>query len=133
MARARKAPTLFALAVLPALVLGCGWTPAGNEAEAARRNELAELYDFYAHWSKEHGRPPASAAEVNAKQYEAVNPAGVLALRGGDYVVVWGVAAADPGAVLAYEKDAVGRGGLVLRADGTGRNESADELKAALR
>jgi hypothetical protein len=134
MPSALRALTLLALATLPALILGCGANPTGDQAEAARRrSELGELYEIYAHWSKEHGRPPRQAADVNPRQYEVLNPAGVRALRSGDYVVVWGAASTDVGTVLAYEKDAAERGGFVLLADGSVRNRSADELKAALR
>ena len=94
---------------------------------------MGELYEIYAHRSKEHGRPPASAADVNSKQYEVLNPAGIRALRSGDDVVVWGVGSTDAGTVLAYEKDSAERGGFVLLADGGVKNRSADELKAALR
>jgi hypothetical protein len=70
-------------------------------------------------------------SDLASRQYEGIYPGAVHSLKQGKYVVVWGVKDKDSGTVLAYEKDAPTKGGAVLMADGTVREMTADELKAA--
>jgi hypothetical protein len=75
-------------------------------------------------------KTPTRAADL-----EAVEPAGPLAgpaIREGTVVYAWGAPLAPGGkAVVAYEKKAETEGGWVLLQDGTVREMTADEFRAA--
>jgi hypothetical protein len=81
---------------------------------------------------KNHEKPPHQLSDLASKQYESIYPAAIEDLRKGRVIVVWDVQGKDSGTVIAYEKDVPTQGGAVLMADGTIRQMSADELKAAL-
>jgi hypothetical protein len=96
----------------------------------SEKTELLDLFDAYNEYAKNHQRPPQKLEDL--KKYEAVHDVGVRVLREGKYVAVWGVTSREGNTVLAYAKDAPTQGGPVLLGDGTVKNMTADELKAAL-
>lgn len=134
MSFARKSRFLFVLLVLPVLASGCG--KKVEDPETMRLNgELGEIYESYRDYAKRNQRPPKQMSELNQKDYQAIYPLGLNALKDGRYVAVWGVdvSGKGSGAVLAYEKDAPKQGGAVVLANGTVKKMSADELQAALK
>lgn len=86
---------------------------------------------MYQHFVKSHEKPPHQLSDLASKQYEGISPAAVRDLQKGTFVVVWDIQGNDSGTVMAYEKDAPTQGGAVLMADGTVRQMTADEFKAA--
>jgi hypothetical protein len=80
---------------------------------------------------KKNGGPPQEVGDLT--ENDPIHTAGVRALTSGDCVLICGVEPKqNPGAVLAYQKNAPEQGGLVLTADGNIRPMSAADLKAAL-
>jgi hypothetical protein len=126
--------TAVLFAVIPFLAVGCGGKPPVDPAIQRQKNELTEIHQVYLMFLKTNQRPPKQPSDLYKREYEGISPAGVRALKKGQYVVVGGVDInKDTGAVIAYEKDAPAKGGAVLLADGTVKNMSADEVKAALK
>jgi hypothetical protein len=104
----------------------------GRQAPAfARYNAATDLKTFaglYVFYTTEHGnRPPARLEDLNLRQ-DAAQVA--KAFEEGAYVAVLGGAAVSQ--VVAYEKDAPERGGMVAQRDGSVVRMTAEELKAAL-
>jgi hypothetical protein len=126
---------LFFVVVL-ALVVGCGGGKDGGDPALQRKEaELGEIHEIYQEYMKiNNQRPPKQMSDLKQKQFEVVNPQGFGAMQRGQYVVVWGVDInKDSGAVLAYEKDAPKKGGVVLTASGKVKMMSAEDLQAALK
>jgi hypothetical protein len=127
----RKTFILFVLLALAGLPLGCSENKASGDADMQRRkSHLAQIYEFYMMFSKGNQRPPKQLADF--KQYQGIDPVVLKALENGDYFAIWGVSLSkDPGAVIAYEKDAPTKGGLVLLADSAVKKMTAQEVLAA--
>src|SRR5262249_22704198 len=120
---------LFGLLALSALALGCGRKTAEADPDVMRRTgELADIYEMYTMYAKTNSKPPEKPADLLRKNAEVLYPAGVRGLKSGAYVLVWRVTDRDPGTILAYEKQALTEGGLVLTADGAVRPMSAEDL-----
>jgi hypothetical protein len=133
MALATRIPIVLVLSAVSVLPLACGKKDVEGDADTLRRkSELEDIGDMYAMYAKRNQRPPKQLSDLLQKNAEVLNPAGVRALKSGDYIVVWGVSSKDSGAVLAYEKAAPTQGGLVLTADGKVQTMSADELKGKI-
>ena len=129
MSLAKKAGTLLLFTVLPVLAVGCGG--GSPPAVSPQHAVLSQIHDMYGLYIKSQQKAPSQLSDLSKKQYEGVYPRGVAALKQGSYVMVWGVNSKDAGTVLAYEKDAPTKGGAVLMADGTVKDMTAEEFKAA--
>ena len=125
---------LLALAALPLLALGCGGQSEDPDT-LNRKAELAEIYDMYALYQKNHPteHPPQGVSDLTDRN-DPVHAMGMRVLTNGEYHVVWGldVRGKDSGRVLAYEKDALTQGGWAVTTDGSIRKMSAEDLKAAI-
>ena len=90
-------------------------------------NELAEVYKYRASQ-----RMPAPASVEDLVDHSDAIPNALQPIREGGIVVVWrqGYAPSATG-VLAYEKDAPTAGGKVLLRNGTVKELTAAEFKAA--
>jgi hypothetical protein len=108
---------------------GCG-SNKSNPPVMTEKTELIDIFEAYNEYAKNHQKPPQKLDDL--KKYEAVHDLGVRLLREGKYVAVWGLTNRDADTVMAYAKDAATQGGAVLMADGTVKNMTADEVKAAL-
>jgi hypothetical protein len=128
MSLAKKAGVLLVFTVLPVLATGCGGSRTTVSPQHTILNQIHEIYGLYI---KRHNKAPSQMSDLAKTEYEGSHPGAVTALKKGTYEVVWGVNSKDSGTVLAYEKDASTKGGAVLMADGTIKNMTADELKAA--
>jgi hypothetical protein len=120
---------LGALAFLPS---GCGGQATHDVTPGeVRRLELEEIREMYKLHLTEKHRPPTQLAQL--KPYEAGFTNGYQALQSGQCLVVWGADLSESGGqgVLVYDKDVPGQGGLVLLRDGTIRDMTAEEFKAA--
>ena len=122
------------LLILSVLVVGCSGKPTEGDPDTLHREaDLREIYDMYTMYAKRNERPPTQASDLLRKNAEILYSSGVPALKSGNYVVVWGLSDRNSGTVLAYEKDALAKGGVVLMGDGTVKQMSADDLKAVLK
>ena len=135
MSLTRKTSILLALAAFLLLAPGCKKQGATDPEVLRREGELKDIHELYAQYIKNNQRPPQQASDLTGKAGEVISPAGVRALKSGNYEVVWGVDvnSAPSGTVLAYEKDAPSKGGAGLTTDNKVRTLSADELKSALK
>lgn len=111
---------------------GCGKTETSAPAVAAQ-TKMAEIAAMYKGYTKDHKKPPRQLSDFD-HPYEPANIDGYAALRSGECVMIWG--GSMPGAsagttVVAYEKAVPAQGGLVLFQDGTIKQVTADEFKAA--
>jgi hypothetical protein len=129
MSLAKKAGTLLLFLVLPVLAVGCGGGPPPTLAP--QNATLAQIHQLYEHYIKNHQKAPSQMSDLAKPQYEGIYPVAVAALKQGKFVIVWGVNSKDSGTVLAYEKDAPTKGGAVLMADGSVKDMTAEQLKAA--
>jgi hypothetical protein len=127
---AKKAWPLQFLAVVALVAAGCGGTPP---PVSPQEGALKQIHEIYEHFIKSQEKPPAQLSDLTQRRYEGIYPGAVQALQRGKYVVVWGVMSKDAGTVLAYAKDAPTQGGAVLMADGTVKEMTVDEFKAAQR
>lgn len=129
MSHAATATSRLIIAALLVVALGCGKANV-NPSVLSEKTELLDIFDAYNEFAKNHQRPPQKLEDL--KKYEAVHDLGVRLLREGKYMAVWGVTNRDADTLLAYAKDAPTQGGAVLMGDGTVKNMTADEVKAAL-
>lgn len=85
---------------------------------------LAQLYIF----ASQAGTPPKKVEDL--KELDAQT---VKAIKEGDVIVVWNASAntTPGGAVIAYEKDVPTRGGMAATFDGSVRQMTPQEFKAA--
>src|SRR5262245_14986095 len=118
-----------AVVVVVGLATGCGGPNAANVGSDGR-TALTELGQMLKDLSSEGRKPPARAAELES--VEPMIPIAGPAIRSGDLVYLWGAAYTSGGTqVVAYEKKVATEGGYVLLQDGTVRQMTADEFKAA--
>ncbi len=120
----------FCIICMVSMVGGC--SSAKVATPDPREAALLEVFEMYSMFAKAHQKPPTQLADLTRRDNETLYPAGVRALKAGDYVVVWGAVVGES-SVLAYEKDAPKNGGLVVQADGFVKKMSAAELEAALK
>jgi hypothetical protein len=88
---------------------------------------------MYKEYTADHRQPPRKLSDFD-HPYEPANIDGYAALRDGECVMLWGggVPGANAGTtVVAYEKIVPEQGGLVAFQDGTVKQVTADEFKAA--
>jgi hypothetical protein len=112
--------------------------PIGNYVPAAGRlvpeNDLGQFAKMYL--AESIGRPPRSLADLPEVRRDM--PKAYAAFVDGRYVVVWGV---DPNrapngasqTILAYEKAAPEKGGIVAFLDGSVRNVTSQEFHKMLK
>jgi hypothetical protein len=125
----KMAWTWLLVVALPVLAVGCRGNALPSGSPQAR--DLKEIHEMYKHFVKSQQKPPHQLSDLAKKDYEGIYPTTVQALKQGKFLVVWDVQGTDSGTVLAYDKDAPTKGGAVLMADGTVREMTAEEFKAA--
>ena len=117
-----------------ALVTGCSSKPEQQAGHTPPQSEiLSEVAAMYKGYVNDHRVPPKSMEDLE-HPYEASNPHGGGALRRGDVVMFWGgslPSGNESSVVLAYEKKVPEEGGLVLMQDGTVKEMTADQFRAA--
>jgi Zn-dependent protease with chaperone function len=111
------------------LLAGCGNRDAPAVPEGTA--QLKQLYDLHMMYVKNNKVPPRELADLNQRTYSELYPMAYQALQQGKYVMVFGVSNRDSSTLLAYPKEALTDGGEVVMSDGTVKNMSADEVKAA--
>jgi hypothetical protein len=112
------------------LALGCGGKPEAmtDPTAADTAKDVAEMLKEFTEVYK---RGPAGLVELaDATASHPVGHAAVLSRR---YTVAWRVpvSAAGAGSVLAHPTDAAAEGGVVVMQDGSVKQMTADEFKAA--
>jgi hypothetical protein len=125
---------LVALAPLALFVLGCGKSDqkTGDTESQRIQSDLTGIYDLYTMYAKTNQKPPQRTTDLTTKEQQAIAPAATRALTSDEYVIVWGAdLASKDAAVLAYQKAAPNEGGWVLLRDGTVKQMTVDEFKAA--
>lgn len=94
---------------------------------------ISEQYQDLSELFKEHyeakKRSPAKLNDF--LEFEASHPRGYSLLSQGEAIAVYGLSFGTGKAVLAYAKGADANGGYVVLQDGTVKQMSADEFKAA--
>jgi hypothetical protein len=122
--------------VVLVLLLACG--SVRNAADRAKRsNRLKAVGLAYINYCDDNrGEGPAGPADL--QKYVSEFPEVSQALQNGDIVVYWNIRVpADllqqgtSNTVLAYEKDVPAKGGMVLMADGSVREMTAQEFQTA--
>jgi hypothetical protein len=115
---------------------GCSSGPGGGGGKIDPGDAaLQEVADLIRATSPAPNRGPGKLADFD--RMEAQYPRGYQAVKSGDVVVVWGATVAGEGggggsdAVVAYEKKVTTDRGYVLLQNGTTREMTADQLKAA--
>ena len=133
----RTARFLWAASLFAAVgASGCGHTPTPEETKA--QDDLHKIVSTYIVAQNHLGHPPASAAEVRDVFSDGSSGSDLHLLEDGRYVVVWKTPygkddKANAAAVLAFQKEAYTKGGMVQMMSGVDTPYmSADELKAAL-
>ena len=128
---------LTSFLVLAAGVAGCSSSKNSNDSGAPTASDaLQQVASMIRDYSSGSGRPPTKLADMAA--LKDLYNIGYAAVEKGEVVVVWGTNVAGEGGgggtgVVAYEKSAPDSGGAVLLQDGTVKNMSADEFRAAKR
>jgi hypothetical protein len=113
----------------PVLAGGCGGS--GDPKTKQLESELKDVHEIYLYYIKNEQKGPTKLADLVTAESAQIFPAAANALKGGKYLMVWGVNSKDSGTLLAYEKEVPTQGGTVLMADGSLRTMSAEEFKAA--
>jgi hypothetical protein len=128
---------LLSSAAAVVLVTAAGCPPFRNAADRQRRdNELKAIGLAYHSLNDAKGTPPKGPDDL--APFLADFPDALQALKSGEIVFLYGVPIrvinlldGTSQTVLAYEKDAPNRGGLVLMADGSTQTMSPDEFAKA--
>lgn len=126
----------FVVVLFASLTLGCGGSsnsvgPPQAPQEAALR-DVADLLRA----TIGDGKAPTKLTDL--ARLESLYPAGYQAVKSGEIVVIWGAKmagegdlATGPQGLIAHEKKAPTEGGWVLLQNGTVKQMTADEFKAA--
>ncbi|MBN9518530.1 hypothetical protein J0H58_08430 [bacterium] len=94
---------------------------------------MTEIHSMYQGYTRDHKKAPRKLSDFD-HPYEPGAVNGYAALRDGACVMYWGGSLPGPNAgstVLAYEKSVPEKGGLALFQNGTVKQVTADEFKAA--
>jgi hypothetical protein len=123
----RQLPVLLLALALPA----CGGNSSESTAPARDPGEgLRELGEVYQYRAAQRQPAPAKIEDLGENQ-GALDTAWPL-VQDGTIVVIWKAGyAANSAEVLAYEKTAPTQGGKVLLRNGTVKQMTADEFRAA--
>jgi hypothetical protein len=109
---------------------GCGGGDAVNTGDPTAKGKLEEFKAMLETVAVDRQKPPSRMAEFGA--VEPMLPVAGEAFRKGELVYVWGTTLSPGGTgVVAYEKNAPTEGGWVLIQDGTVKQMTAEEFKAA--
>lgn len=120
------------LAGLVLLAAGCGSPePVKGTGTPSGKDALTDLGVLLKEFGEGKKRPPAKAADI--EPVEPLHQAAYVGLVRGDVVYVWGTPLTGGTDVVAYEKQAESAGGWVLLQDGTVKEMTADEFRAAPR
>lgn len=126
----------FALGLLGSALACSGSDPKSGTTAPNENDALAEVGGMIRNYSAEFGRGPAKQADL--AKYQTEGPHGWKALTDGRVVVVWGATVAGEGnsgsggtGVVAFLKEVPESGGRVLLENGTSKEMTADEFKAA--
>jgi hypothetical protein len=131
----RFASLLLATSLGLAAVAGCSSSRQGaGPAEPTRSDELQEVATMLRDYTSAAGRGPKSARDL--ARYQGQFTFGHKPVQSGDIVIVWGARMGGEGGggsdgVIAYERQAAAEGGWVLLANGTVKQLTALEFKAA--
>lgn len=124
-------PLLVALTLL-ATIPACE-QEAGPPPPPSAEQGLQEMVGIYKYIEYSKFPPPRRAEDFD--NYIDSMPTALERIKQGEYVVAWGAGrSAAPGAagqILVYEKKAPTEGGAVLLRDGTVKQVTADEFRAA--
>lgn len=124
--------TRGAVAAVLAAVAGCGAAGAPAAPTVTGKDLMEDVKHMLTFAAENRIKTPTKAAEL--EPVEPVAPLAGAAIRDGSVVYAWGAPLAPGGkAVVAYEKKAETEGGWVLLQDGTVREMTADEFRAAPR
>ena len=111
------------------LAVGCGDSKP-VVSQTPNKDALAEIGQMLKSLADEGRKPPAKMAEM--EPIEPMLPTAAAMLRDGTLVYLWGAAyAADGNKVAAYEKQTPTEGGWVVLQDGTLKEMTPDEFRAA--
>lgn len=117
------------VAVVCGLAFGCSDSKPVVSKEP-NKDALAEVGQMLKSLADEGRKPPAKAAEL--EPVEPMLPTAGPLLREGTLVYFWGAAfAAGTDQVVAHEKKVPSEGGWVLLQNGTVKEMTADQFKAA--
>jgi len=120
------------LAGLVLFAAGCGTAePPKGTGTPTGKDGLDDLAVLLKEFDDQRKRPPAKLADI--EPVEPLHQAAYVGLVRGDIVYAWGTALSGGTTVVAYEKQAEAEGGWVLLQDGTVRQMTADEFRAAPR
>jgi hypothetical protein len=116
------------LPLVAVFLSGCSQKPTTPAPSDVQHTELNDIWDMYSAYSAQYKKPPAKLEDL--RPLAAGSPLGGRALNNKDYVVLYGTPVGGD-QVLAYQKDVLTAGGLVLLANGDVKKMTADEFKAA--
>ena len=126
-------------AVLASVLVGLGAPGCSRqESESAsqerfNKDMLLEFAELLKAHVRDHKKPPSKAADVAS--YEPIYPTAHVGIVKKDIVYPWGVGLTSGGdagsTVLAYQKDVETKGGWALMQDGTVKELTAEQFKAA--
>lgn len=124
-------PLLVALTLL-ATIPACEQEEGPPPPPSAEQG-LQEMVGIYKYIEYSKFPPPRRAEDFD--NYIDSMPTALERIKQGEYVVAWGAGrSSSPGAagqILVYEKKAATEGGAVLLRDGTVKQVTADEFRAA--
>jgi hypothetical protein len=120
------------LAGLVLFAAGCGSAePPKGSGTPTGKEGLDDLAVLLKEFGEQRKKTPAKLADIDP--VEPLHQAAHVGLTRGDIVYVWGTPLSGGSAVIAHEKQADTAGGWVLLQDGTVKQMTADEFKAAPR
>jgi hypothetical protein len=112
---------------------GCGGAGNTTALDSTGKQMLEEIGEMLKTVQADRTRPPARVAELGS--VEPMLPVSAQALRSGEIVYFWGAGlSTGPNAsstVIAHEKKVPSEGGWALMQDGTVKQMTAEEFKAA--
>lgn len=123
--------TVPTLVVALAALTGCGGGDKTGPTAPTVDQTAGDVAEMLTEFTAATKRGPNSAADLT--DAPASHPVGHAAVASGEYVVVWKVPVSPSGGanVLAYPKDAASSGGKVVMQDGSVKQMTAEEFKAA--
>lgn len=127
----RRYPPIVAF--LASMIIGCSSSenPGVGTGGPTGKQALEDLAQLLKDFDQQKKKPPAAVAAV--APVEPLYQAAYLGVVRGDIVYTWGapIDTKVTTTVIAYEKQTPAEGGYVLLQDGTVKQMTADEFKAA--
>lgn len=119
--------TLAALAATALIAGACNSKKSADDMPAKLGdNAMEELAEVYKYIRDSKLAVPRKVEDF--EEYEASLPTAYPKIQSGEFVIAWGVGLGSGTSVLAYEKEAGGKGGLVLLQNGEVRTVTAAEF-----